>query len=226
LTKAWITGAGGLIGNYLAQSAPTSAPHLSVRALTRDQLDLLDAGTVSQQFHRDAPAWLSLRCAKQNRGMPEGSSFRLELNVELTARLCELSHQIPCCSSPPTWSSMVARAITTRPPHPILKAYAQTKRPQKKSSLPTPGIPVVRTSLNGGISRAGDRGFNEQLRNAFQAGETLRSLRTNTDHQWQPPSLRGGVGAARAQSPGLYHLAGSERLSRWQIRATTGRALA
>ena len=52
LTKplAWITGANGLIGNYLAQTAPKYAPRWRLRALTRDQLDLLDFDAVRREF--------------------------------------------------------------------------------------------------------------------------------------------------------------------------------
>ena len=43
---AWVTGANGLIGNYLVQTAPRFAPRWRVRALTREQFDLLDFETV------------------------------------------------------------------------------------------------------------------------------------------------------------------------------------
>ena len=39
---AWITGANGLIGNYLVKTAPVGAPNFRVRALTRGDLDLRD----------------------------------------------------------------------------------------------------------------------------------------------------------------------------------------
>jgi hypothetical protein len=37
---AWVTGAGGLIANYLVQTAPQFARAWHVRGLTRAQLDL------------------------------------------------------------------------------------------------------------------------------------------------------------------------------------------
>ena len=43
----WITGANGLIGNYLVQTAPKFAPRWRVCALTRDRLDLLDFAAVA-----------------------------------------------------------------------------------------------------------------------------------------------------------------------------------
>jgi hypothetical protein len=38
---AWITGANGLIGNYLVQTAPQSAPGWRVRRVARADFDLL-----------------------------------------------------------------------------------------------------------------------------------------------------------------------------------------
>ena len=51
---AWITGANGLIGNYLVQAAPRFASRWRVRALTRDQLDLLDFAAVRPLLHLEA----------------------------------------------------------------------------------------------------------------------------------------------------------------------------
>jgi len=59
---AWITGANGLIGSYLVQTVPQYAPHWPVRALTRDQFDLLDFPTVRRQFESDRPR-LIIHCA-------------------------------------------------------------------------------------------------------------------------------------------------------------------
>jgi dTDP-4-dehydrorhamnose reductase len=59
---AWITGANGLIGNYLVQTAPQFARSWRVRALTRDQLDLLDFATVRREFQKDQPQ-LVVHCA-------------------------------------------------------------------------------------------------------------------------------------------------------------------
>ena len=59
---AWITGANGLIGNYLVRTAPRFAPHWHVRALTRDQLDLLDFDAVRRAFCDDQQQ-LIIHCA-------------------------------------------------------------------------------------------------------------------------------------------------------------------
>ena len=55
-----------------------------------------------------------------------------------------------------------------------LSVYAETKVAAEQIVLANPGHTVIRTSLNGGTSPTGDRGFNEQLRRAWQAGQSLK----------------------------------------------------
>jgi len=220
LTKAWITGAGGLIGSYLARSAPACAPHLVVRPLTRAQLDLLDFNAVRQQFRDDAPD-LVIHCAALSKS-PECQKhpdLAWKLNVDLTATLADLARQIPLLffSTDLVFDGHTGNYDETSPTNPS-GVYGQTKVAAEKIILANPRHTVIRTSLNGGISLAGDRGFNEQLRKAFAADETLRLF---VDEYRCP--IAASV-TARAvwelliqNRPGLYHLAGSEKLSRWQI---------
>ena len=220
MTKAWITGAGGLIGSYLARSASACAPHLAVRPLTRDQFDLLDFNAVRQQFRDDAPD-LVIHCAALSKS-PECQKhpdLAWKLNVDLTAMLAELARQIPLLffSTDLVFDGHTGNYDETSPTNPP-GVYGQTKVAAEKIILANPRHTVIRTSLNGGISLAGDRGFNEQLRKAFAADETLRLF---VDEYRCP--IAASV-TARAvwelliqNRPGLYHLAGSEKLSRWQI---------
>jgi len=84
--------------------------------------------------------------------------------------------------------------------------------------LANPRHTVIRTSLNAGVSPTGDRAFNEQMRRAWQAGQTLNLF---CDEYRNPIPA---VVTARAiwelvnqNLSGLFHIAGSERLSRVQI---------
>src|SRR6267142_3904675 len=93
--SVWVTGANGLIGNYLVQTAPQFAPRWRVRALTRDQFDLLDFSAVCREFQKDQPqlvihcaAISSISEAQKNPGLA-----RL-VNVEMTQRLSELAWEI------------------------------------------------------------------------------------------------------------------------------------
>ena len=59
---AWITGANGLIGNYLVQTAPRFAPPRRMRALTRPNLTWIDFAAVRREFQKDSPQ-LVIHCA-------------------------------------------------------------------------------------------------------------------------------------------------------------------
>jgi dTDP-4-dehydrorhamnose reductase len=76
----------------------------------------------------------------------------------------------------------------------------------------------VRTSINGGISRSGNRGFNEQLRLAWKSGQKMKLF---TD-EFRCPIFAGETARAvwelvNRNRSGLFHVAGAEKLSRWQI---------
>src|ERR1700733_6838553 len=59
---AWITGANGLIGSYLVQTASKISPRWRVRALTREDFDLLDFAAIQHAFAQDKPR-LIIHCA-------------------------------------------------------------------------------------------------------------------------------------------------------------------
>jgi dTDP-4-dehydrorhamnose reductase len=84
--------------------------------------------------------------------------------------------------------------------------------------LKNPRHLVVRTSLNGGVSRAGNRGFNEQLRRSLQ---TISEMKLFTDEFRSPipaaETARAVWDLAGKNRAGIFHVAGAEKLSRWQI---------
>jgi dTDP-4-dehydrorhamnose reductase len=217
---AWITGAGGLIGNYLVQTARDFAPEWQVVALTRARLDLLDAAAVRRAFRADRPR-LVIHCAALSRSTECQAKPELarRLNVEATALLAELAAEVPFVffSTDLVFDGRKGHYVETDPVGP-LSVYAETKAAAERIVLANPRHTVVRTSLNGGISPRGDRGFNEELRRAWQAG---RPVTLFTDEFRSPiPAIvtaRAVWELVRAEQPGLYHLAGAERLSRWQI---------
>ena len=217
---AWITGAGGLIGNYLVQTAPRFAPDFRVRGLTRADLDLLDADAVRRAFRKEAPQ-LVIHCAALSNtpNCEKDPALARRLNVDVTALLAELAAAVPLIffSSDLVFDGAKGNYIETDPVGP-LNVYAETKVAAEKIVLANPRHTVIRTSLNGGVSPTGDRGFNEQLRRAFAAGKTLTLF---TDEFRCPiPAVvtaRAAWELAARQQPGLYHVAGRERLSRWQM---------
>jgi dTDP-4-dehydrorhamnose reductase len=141
------------------------------------------------------------------------------LNVEVTATLAELAAEIPFAffSSDLVFDGRLGNYDESARPNP-LSIYAETKLEAEQLVLANPKHTVVRTSLNGGVSPTGDRGFNEQMRQAWQAGETLKLF---TDEFRCPIAAEVTACAVwellLRNEPGLYHLAGSERLSRWQL---------
>jgi len=78
---------------------------------------------------------------------------------------------------------------------------------------------VIRTSINGGISQAGNRDFNEQFRRSLQAaGQGMTLFRD--EFRCPIPAVetaRATWELADRKCDGLYHVAGAQKLSRLQI---------
>jgi dTDP-4-dehydrorhamnose reductase len=217
---AWITGAGGLIGNFLVQTAAEFDPKRHVLGLTRPELDLSDFPAVRLRFKNERPG-LIIHCAALSRSPACQANPELarRLNVDVTAHLSELASEIPFVffSTDLVFDGKQGHYEEASPINP-LSVYAQTKAQAEQIVLANPKHTVVRTSLNGGLSPTRDRGFNEQLRLAWEQGKSLTLF---TDEFRCPiPAIETArtvwrlVGQNR---PALYHVAGGERLSRWQI---------
>ena len=220
LPLAWITGAGGLIGNYLVRILGEKGLPWRASPLLRTDLDLLDHEKVAALFRQESPRAL-FHCAALSRS-PEceaNPTLAHKLNVDVTRVLCELARDVPLVffSSDLVFDGRTGNYQEHSPVNP-LSVYAETKVAAEQLVLSNPRHFVIRTSLNGGTSPSGDRGFNEQIRNAWQAGETLRLF---TDEFRCPihaeVTARAACELLEKKQPGLYHVAGSTRLSRWQI---------
>ena len=216
----WVTGAGGLIGNYLVRAAPRSAQDWQVIGLTRAQLDLTDFDAVGAAFMEHRPQ-LIVHCAalSSSPACQENPSLARKVNVEATTRLVELAADIPFIffSSDLVFDGRQGNYDESARPNP-LSVYAETKIAAEQVVLANPRHTVVRISLNGGASPTGDRGFNEQMRRAWQAGKTLKLFVDEFRCPMPAIVTARAIWELVAQSkPGLYHLAGSQRLSRWQM---------
>ena len=216
----WITGAGGLIGNCLVQTAPRSAPTWHIRALTRPELDLTNFPAVRAAFKKDSPH-LIIHCAAlaHTPTCEKNPELARKLNVDVTAALAELSANIPFIfySTDMVFDGLAGNYDESAAPNP-LSAYAKTKIAAERIVLANSKHTVLRTSLNFGTSPTGDRAFNEQMLQAVQRGETLKLF--IDEFRCPIPAIetaRATWEVAVQNKPGLYHLAGSERLSRWQI---------
>lgn len=217
---AWITGAGGLIGNCLIQSAPRHAPGWRIHGLTRSQLDLLDFTAVRHAFREQHPQ-LILHCAAMTKtpDCQKQPELARRTNVEVTALLAELATDISFVffSSDLVFDghgSPYHESSRTNP----LSFYGETKVAAEQVVLANPRHLVVRTSLNYGASPTGDRAPNEQLRLAWQRGERPRLFMD----EFRCPipavvTVRAVWELIQGNHTGLFHVAGSERLSRYEI---------
>lgn len=217
---AWITGAGGLIGHHIVQSASRFAPGWQARPMTRDVVDLCDFASVERLFREERPG-LIIHCAAMSRvGDCESNPGLAELtNVRATAHLCGLGAEIPLVffSSDLVFDGAKGGYVETDAVNP-LSVYAETKVRAEAGVLRNPLHTVVRTSLNAGVSPTGNRSFTEDMRRTWERGQTLSLF---TDEYRNPIHVESTARAVWAlvqkNQPGLYHLAGRERMSRWEI---------
>ena len=216
----WITGAHGLIGNYLVQTAPQFAPRWRVRALTRADFDLLDFAAVEREFKNDLPQ-IVIHCAAIStvNEAQKNPQLARRMNVEVARLLAGLSAgiQFVFFSTDLIFDGRRGNYVETDTPNP-LHVYGETKVAAELIVLKNQCHLIVRLSINGGISLVGNRGFNEQLRNALQSGQGMTLF---TDEFRSPiPAVvtaRAIWELAEKNCAGIYHVAGAEKLSRWQI---------
>jgi dTDP-4-dehydrorhamnose reductase len=216
----WITGAGGLIGGYLLASAPEGAPGARTVGLTRPQLDLADFAAVRREFRRQRPR-LIIHCAAMSQSPECQANPQLahQLNVQATALLAELAADIPFVflSSDLVFDGKAGNYDETAPVNP-LSLYAETKARAERVVLANPRHTVIRTSLNGGTSRSGRRAFNEQMRRAWEAGQAVHLFSDEFRSPIPAQVTARAIWQLLARNKaGLYHVAGSQRLSRLQI---------
>jgi dTDP-4-dehydrorhamnose reductase len=219
-TRAWVTGAAGLIGHDLVQTAPAFAPGSTVRGLTRADLELTDYAAVRRAFREERPD-VVLHCAAASRTpfCTAHPQIARRNNVEVTATLAELAADIPFFffSTDLVFDGQKGLYVETDPVNPI-GVYAETKAEAERIVQANPRHTIIRAGLNAGISLTGDRAFNEQMRLTWEAGKGVDLF---TDEFRCPIAA---VVTARAvwelvnrRATGLFHLAGAARLSRHEI---------
>ena len=215
-----VTGAGGLIGSHLVKCAPVFAPDCNVVGLTRHHLDLTNTQAVRRTLEWYRPS-LIIHCAgiSKSTACQQNPELANKTNVEVTARLAELAGDatLVFLSSDLVFDGRQGNYLENVRVNP-LSVYAETKAAAEEIVLGNNHHIVIRTSLNGGVSPTGNRGFNEEIRLAWQQGG---SLTLYADEFRCPIPVVATAQAiwelAAVNQPGLYHVAGSERLSRYQI---------
>jgi dTDP-4-dehydrorhamnose reductase len=217
---AWVTGAGGLIGSNLVRKARAETLGWHVRPLARPELDLADFKAVRRLFEHERPE-LIIHCAALSKSpqCEAAPDLARRLNVDVTECLAELAAQTRFVffSSDLVFDGRKGNYEESDVPH-ALSVYGQTKIAAEAAVLRNPRHTVIRTSLNGGTSPTRDRGFNEEMRRAWEQGKTLRLF---TDEFRSPLPVQLAARAvwelAAQDVSGIFHLGGAERLSRWEI---------
>ena len=215
-----ITGVAGLIGHYLIKTAPRWAPQWDVRGITRQDVDLTDAANLTGIVRSLKPLAI-IHCAALSRtkDCEQDPKSARRINVEVTAHLAQLSQDIPFLflSSGEVFDGRTGWYRETDEPNPI-NVYGQTKLEAEQAVLQNPRHTAVRIVLTAGTSETGDRGFVEDMCRTAKAGKDV----TLYADEFRCPLPAGVIvrviwELVDRKQPGLYHLGGSERLSRWEI---------
>ena len=217
---AWVTGAGGLIGSQILDAPSAFAVEWDVIGLTRDTLDLTDAASVESLFVDQSPSAI-IHCAAMSRS-PDCQKDPAEArrqNIEVTRTLADLAADIPLVllSTDLVFDGQKGDYVETDSVNPM-SVYAATKLAAEAVVLANPKHLVIRTSLNAGESPTGDRGMDEQLIHAWRTRKTT-PLFIDEFRCPIPASVtaRAIWNLINAKASGLFHVAGAEKLSRWQI---------
>ncbi|MDR4478611.1 MAG: SDR family oxidoreductase [Nitrospira sp.] len=215
-----ITGAAGLIGGYLMRTAARWAPQWNVRGATRAEADLTDSPQLTELWRRYQPS-LVIHCAALSRtGACEQDPARARrINVDATRSLADLAQDIPFLflSSDQVFDGSKGHYVETDAVNP-LNVYGRTKAEAERVVFQNPAHTVIRIGLTAGTSPTRDRSFVEDMVRTAVSG-TKMTLFTD---EFRCPISAGALAralwefAAQARG-GLYHLGGSERLSRWEI---------
>ncbi|MCX7722557.1 MAG: SDR family oxidoreductase [Verrucomicrobiae bacterium] len=220
MPKALVTGAGGLIGSYVVREAAQCAPGWTVRGLRRADMDLTNYAALCALFADFKPDAVIHCAALTNTPLCEAEPDRARLlNVDVTARICELAAAIPLVfiSTDLVFDGTRGNYSETDKVNP-LGVYAQTKAEAERIVLTNSRHIVIRTSLNAGVSPTGDRSVTEKMRMAWRAGQTLRLF---TDEYRCPIhaslTARAIWELLRQGQAGLFHIAGAQKLSRWEL---------
>jgi dTDP-4-dehydrorhamnose reductase len=218
--RVWITGTAGLIGHHLARTAAAFAPQFEIIPLTRSVVDLTDFGAVEKKFRADRPQWV-IHCAAMSKPVECQSNpdAARRVNVEATAHLAGLAAEggFVFLSSDLVFDGRKGQYTESDAPNP-LNLYGETKAAAEEIVLKNRRHTVLRIGLNSGASPSGRRSFNEEMEAIWRAGGSVKLFMD----EFRCPipaavTARAVWELAGRDCAGLFHLAGSERLSRVEI---------
>ncbi|MBM4127224.1 MAG: SDR family oxidoreductase [Nitrospira sp.] len=218
--RVLVTGAAGLIGQYVVKTAARWAPQWEVQALTRADFDMTDHVAAEHVLQRLQPSAV-IHCAALSRtkDCERDPQLARRINVDATAHLARLCADIPFIflSSGEIFDGRRGWYQEEDRPAPI-NVYGKTKAEAEQAVLQNPRHTVIRIVLTAGTSEHGDRSFVEDMCRTAKAGKNV----TLYADEFRCPLPAGVIARVlwelvQRECPGLYHLGGSERLSRWEI---------
>ncbi len=175
---------------------------------------------MERRFRADSPD-LIIHCAALSKSPDCQAHPELakKINVEATAHLAALAGESDFIffSSDLVFDGRKGNYQENDAVNP-LSIYGETKVAAEEIVLRNPRHIVARTSLNSGTTPKGNTAYNEQMRESWREGRTLKLF---VDEFRCPIAAAVTARAlwelAARRQPGRYHLAGAERLSRLQI---------
>lgn len=220
MPRVIVTGAAGLIGQYVMKSAARWAPGWEVHGLTRADLDLTDHAAVERTWQRINPhAVIHCAALSRTKDCEQNPELARRINVDATVQLARLSNDIPFIflSSGEVFDGRHSWYREEDAPSPI-NFYGKTKIEAEHLVLENPHHTVLRIVLTAGSSLHGNRSFVEDMCGTARSGKSL----TLYADEFRCPLPAGVIAravweVAGQAVPGLYHLGGRERLSRWEI---------
>ena len=135
--RAIITGAAGLIGQYIVKTAPRWAHDWEVQGLTRADLDLTDHANVERTWQSIKPdAVIHCAALSRTKDCEQDPESARRINVEVTAHLAQLSRHIPFVflSSGEVFDGRTGWYGETDKPNPI-NVYGRTKMEAEQAVL-------------------------------------------------------------------------------------------
>lgn len=220
MPRVIVTGAAGLIGQYVMKSAVRWGPGWEVHGLTRAHLDLTDQAAVERAWQLiDPHAVIHCAALSRTKDCEQNPELARRINVEATAQLARLSNDIPFIflSSGEVFDGRHSWYREEDAPNPI-NFYGKTKLEAERLVLENPRHTVLRIVLTAGTSLHGNRSFVEDMCGTAKSGKSM----TLYGDEFRCPLPAGAIAravweVAGQAVPGLYHLGGRERLSRWDI---------
>jgi dTDP-4-dehydrorhamnose reductase len=225
-----VTGAGGQLGAYVLDELATRGASVGawgrVQAVAKsgqeiEGIDLEGQGWESQLDAASPDIVLhlaALSAAEAVRLEPERGR---RINVDVTRRLAEWcdrrGRRLVFTSTDLVFAGTKPFSCEEDPAEPVL-AYGRTKREAEPFVLATPRGLVARVSLLYGFSRSGREAYFDRTFAALRRGEPQSlfedEFRTPLD---MASAARALVGLAQSGAAGIVHVAGRERMSRFEL---------